>query len=334
MKNAWSLIRPPSSASTAQINPSGSIRLAVLFASLALAACIEPGEQVADVEWVPEIANPSYPMGEGPVVLVDAAHGNYHTIDGSFTSFASLLTADGYAVHSADEPVSRELLDRADVFVISNPELDGEDAAWTLPTPAAFTPGEINVIEQWVSEGGSLLLIADHMPFPGGVEKLADAFGVIFLNGFALPNTEDSALLTFTRSENSLAEHTITRGHSDDESIESVMTFTGQAFRAVSDVQALMLMPDDWIVVLPIEAWEFDDDTPRVSARGLMQGGVLHHGSGKVAVFGEAAMFTAQVYFHEDELFRMGLNHPDAGQNAQFVLNVLHWLSGLLDEAA
>ncbi len=45
-------------------------------------------------------------------------------------------------------------------------------------------------------------------------------------------------------------------------------------------------------------------------------------------------MFTAQVYFHEDELFRMGLNHPDAGQNAQFVLNVLHWLSGLLDEAA
>ena len=86
MKNAWSLIRPPSSASTAQINLSSSIRLAVLFASLALAACIEPGEQVVDVEWVPEIANPSYPMGEGPVVLVDAAHGNYHTIDGSFES--------------------------------------------------------------------------------------------------------------------------------------------------------------------------------------------------------------------------------------------------------
>jgi hypothetical protein len=29
---------------------------------------------------------------------------------------------------------------------------------------------------------------------------------------------------------------------------------------------------------------------------------------------------------------RMGMNDPEASQNAQFVLNVLHWLSGLLAE--
>jgi hypothetical protein len=26
------------------------------------------------------------------------------------------------------------------------------------------------------------------------------------------------------------------------------------------------------------------------------------------------------------------MNHPDAAQNAQFVLNVLHWLTGILPE--
>ena len=57
--------------------------------------------------------------------------------------------------------------------------------------------------------------------------------------------------------------------------------------------------------------------------------GFLNHGSGKVAVFGEAAMFTAQV----GRGGPMGMNDPEAQQNSQFVLNVLHWLTGSLPEA-
>ena len=71
--------------------------------------------------------------------------------------------------------------------------------------------------------------------------------------------------------------------------------FFGQAFRFVTAVQPLMYMPDDWEVLMPIEAWEFSESTPTVSAKGLIQGGTLNHGSGKVAVFGEAAMFTEQL---------------------------------------
>ncbi len=29
----------------------------------------------------------------------------------------------------------------------------------------------------------------------------------------------------------------------------------------------------------------------------------------------------------------MGMNHPLAKQNAQFALNVMHWLSGILDQS-
>lgn len=47
-----------------------------------------------------------------------------------------------------------------------------------------------------------------------------------------------------------------------------------------------------------------------------------------VAAFGEAAMFSAQVGSDREP---MGMNDPEADQNYQFVLNVMHWLSGLLE---
>jgi len=157
---------------------------------------------------------------------------------------------------------------------------------------------------------------------------MADEFGIVFLNGFARKSLNEGGTMSFTRSSGLLADHDITRGRSESESIESIRAFSGQAFRYATAVQPLMYMPDDWVVLMPVEAWEFSESTPTVSARGLVQGGVLQHEAGKVAVFGEAAMFTAQVNANGP----MGMNHPDALQNAQFVLNVLHWLSGSLPE--
>jgi hypothetical protein len=60
----------------------------------------------------------------------------------------------------------------------------------------------------------------------------------------------------------------------------------------------------------------------------------MRFGSGRVAVFGEAALFTAQSYVLDGVTRQMGMNHPSAAQNAQFVLNVMHWLTGLLDGLA
>ena len=50
--------------------------------------------------------------------------------------------------------------------------------------------------------------------------------------------------------------------------------------------------------------------------------------SGRLAVFGEAAMFSAQVA--GPDRMPIGMNAPMAEQNYQFVLNVMHWLSGLM----
>jgi hypothetical protein len=62
----------------------------------------------------------------------------------------------------------------------------------------------------------------------------------------------------------------------------------------------------------------------------MSHGALLTFGKGRVAVFGEAAMFTAQV--SGEQRRPMGMNMPTAAQNPQFLLNVMRWLSGLLPE--
>ena len=80
----------------------------------------------------------------------------------------------------------------------------------------------------------------------------------------------------------------------------------------------------------PTNFWMHKADTSRIPVTGWYQGAVLRLGKGRLAIFGEAAMFSAQVDGPHREPF--GMNTPEAKQNPQFLLNVLHWLSGLLDK--
>ena len=66
----------------------------------------------------------------------------------------------------------------------------------------------------------------------------------------------------------------------------------------------------------------------RVSMDGWSQGAVLKVGKGRVAIFAEAMMFTSQVYTPTGR--KMGLVSYGAEQNEQFLLNIMHWLSGLI----
>jgi hypothetical protein len=91
----------------------------------------------------------------------------------------------------------------------------------------------------------------------------------------------------------------------------------------------LLILPEGYTLFLPEVAWVFSESTPRIPAVGLLQGAVVRHGQGRVAAFGEAAMFSAQLAGPKKT--PMGMNDPTAGQNYRFALNLLHWLSGRLD---
>ena len=283
-------------------------------------------QQVPDPDFDPPIPHPEFEPGVGPVVLVDAAHNNFHTADGRYGAFARLLERDGYVVESNEQPFTRAVLARGAVMVIANAIADENVEDWVLPTPSAFTPGEIEAVVDWVSRGGSLLLIADHMPIAGNAEALAAAFGLRFYNGFAFDGS-GSGQMQFSRSSGTLRSTPVSNGRNRGERVDSVATFTGQAFRVDPgvDAQPLLVLPEGVTVWLPPEAWVFSDSTPRVPGAHLLQGAIVRHGEGRVAVFGEAAMFSAQLAGPNRQ--PMGMSRPEAAQNPQLVLNVIHWLT-------
>ena len=303
----------------------------VVLAGLGLGYAV-PGttQQVADVAFNPVIETPEYQAGRGPKVVIDAAHLNFHTADGGYAPFATLLRRDGYVVESNQDPFTPETLRRAGILVIANAMHAQSEADWApLPNLSAFTDAEIVALEKWVREGGSLLLVADHMPLAGHAEALAAAFGIRFQNGFALDDARRGTI-TFRRSEGSLPANVIVDGRRPDERVEFVTTFTGQAFRLdpTLDAEPLLICPDGYTLFLPEVAFKFSDSTPRIPAAHLLQGAIVRYGQGRVAVFGEAAMFSAQR--SGPDKTPMGMNAPSARQNYRFALNIMHWLSGAL----
>ncbi len=96
-------------------------RLLVLLSLGAfLAIGTAAAQQQADTLFQPAVSNPAYAPGAGPVVLVDEAHHNYHTVEGRYQAFASVLRADGYVVRPSARRFDSDVLDEADVLVISN----------------------------------------------------------------------------------------------------------------------------------------------------------------------------------------------------------------------
>jgi hypothetical protein len=174
------------------------------------------------------------------------------------------------------------------------------------------------------------------MPCAGAAASLAAAFDVTFLDSFAVEgfdadgkrNAAFGKPTIFRTADQSLHSHAIVDGRTPKESVTSIRTFMGQAFRASSAAEPLLVLPSTFIALTPKKAWQFGPDTPRIPVGGWFQGAVMRVDSGRAAFFGEAAMFSAQV--GGPARLPMGMNAPGAEQNVQFVLNVMHWLSGVL----
>ena len=311
-------------------------------AAILLAAATAAAQQVPDRDFRPPVPRPAYAPDAGPRLCLDEAHHNFHTLADRFWAFGELARRDGYRVAPSRVPVTAQALAACDLFAISNAQ--SSDLPWNrypTPTPSAFGDDEIAALRAWVEGGGRLLLIADHMPLAGAAARLAAAFDAQFTDGFAYksaPAGADSAAemaaretpTLFRREDGTLAAHPILAGRDSTERVTQVRSFTGQAFRLLrGDLVPVMVLPADFIVLMPRYAWQFDSTTRRIPAGGWVQGATRRLGRGRVALFGEAAMFSAQVAGPQRR--PMGMNAPGAEQNPQFTLNVLHWLSGLLD---
>lgn len=281
--------------------------------------------------------NPSAPEEDSTVqriALVDAGHRNFHTLSSTLAPLGELLRGEGWQVRSYEDSFQASGLEGAAVLVVSN-ALHGDDADdWTNPIRSAFTPEEVVAVQRWVEGGGGLLLIADHMPFPAAAASLARVFGVRFTNGFAFdsaalflpsPCVRAQDIHVFRREDGTLGNHPVIRAQDGRPRVDSVGTFTGQAFTVEGPATPLMIFNATSVSLYPDTSWVFRDDTRRESVAGWLQGALLEVGEGRAAFFGEAAMFTEQQCGGS---VPMGWNAPPAAQNADLALNVMEWLAG------
>ena len=294
--------------------------LIVLATALFSAPIVLISQQQADPTFDARVANPAY-TSTRPKVLFDEAHNNFHTPTGRYKPFADLITNDGYVVSSNKQKFERSVLQGHHVLIISN-ALPSSDAASGVPV---FAEDECTVVRDWVRDGGALLLIADHAPAGGAAANLGAVFGVDMSKAFTGDpvNFErkrlDVSWIVFSRENGALGSHAIMEGRNQNERITRVMSFTGQSLKGPTASTALLKLSDKAYDVLDLNAPERAQIVPAI---GRVQALAMPFGKGRVVVFGEAAMLTAQNV-------NFGMNYPGL-DNRQLALNVMHWLSGLL----
>lgn len=279
-------------------------------------------QQVSDTGFQPPIAKPAFAKGAGPVIAIDEAHNNFHTKDGRYLTFASLLERDGYHVIASKSEFLGDALKPIRILVIANALSRVNPAKWERPVAPGFTDEEAVVLEKWVREGGSLWMMIDHFPMPGVFEPVTRAFGLKFLDGYVVEEPA-SGPLVFSKGKGTLKQHAVTEG------VNSVATFTGSAFQMPNGVP-LLEFPAGPVSLMVERAGAVTPETRRIPVKGWLQGGLMRHGKGRIAVFGEAAMFSAQLAGPNKA--PMGMNAPVAKQNPEFLRRIALWLSGSLGE--
>ena len=300
-------------------------KILVLFLSASLVfSCKETPLASADNDFDVTLPNPTYSTNK-PKILFDEGHDNVHKTNGTYKPFATLVKNDGCEVITTDKQITNEVLSGFDIYIIANARGKGE-----LNDFPAFTERECSTIKEWVSNGGSLLLITDHFPMGSAVEILANKFNVEMQKGMVQDSvyhdksSTDESQLEFSRENKLLADCDITKG------IDKVITFTGQSIKCKDSCISFLNLSDVAYDMSAKTEVLKDGDNTRVnvtfnnpqSAKGRSQGLALKFGKGKVIVLGEAAMLSAQLT-RDNSKFGMNVN-PD---NKKLALNIIHWLA-------
>ena len=306
------------------------LAISVLSATLLCTPTLVFNQQLSDPNFNATVAKPAYTK-KHPKVLFDEAHFNFHTAGGRYKAFSDLITNDGYRVTANKQKFSKPSLNGYDILVIAN-ALGATAPSDPQASMPAFTDDECEVVREWVRNGGSLLLITDHQPTGAAAENLAKQFSVEMSNSTVIDPAESNHLkgyfevnLEFRRDNHLLIDHPITQGRETTERVNRVVTFGGQSIKGPVESAGLLKLGETAIEILPSKQ--------RVSVAGRFQAIAMKFGKGRVVVTGEAGMLSAQLVAAEEgaqPTSPWGMNFPGV-DNRQLALNIVHWLSGLLN---
>jgi hypothetical protein len=83
----------------------------MIFISLSIHA-----QQLGDTSFKPKNTMRTFATSQSPVVLLDEAHHNFHTMDRRYRPFVDILESDGYLVEKQTEKFTKTTLARAAIF--------------------------------------------------------------------------------------------------------------------------------------------------------------------------------------------------------------------------
>ncbi|KAA3658925.1 MAG: hypothetical protein DWQ04_23640, partial [Chloroflexi bacterium] len=224
-------------------------------------------------------------------LLIDQGHNNWYSLasgdEWSYSGFASALSTDGYDI---EETTS---------FPITYEELSSH-AAYIIPlAQISPTSQEIQAMQQYVADGGGLLLIADWGgTFSDPSQSLANVFGVN-LDANIVYDYDDyvgGQYYWVTYDNGNFSSHTIMSGLNRVQSYASTAMLPGSAS--------------------PLIVTDYDASPPNRAVAVS-----LHYGQGRVVILGDS-----NYHFDENNSYpNTGLNIDD---NEQFAINIVDWLVG------
>ncbi|MEO6730804.1 MAG: hypothetical protein ABIN01_06280 [Ferruginibacter sp.] len=294
----------------------------ILLVLVAFVPLIPLAQSVPDKSFHYVLQKPQYQPGAGSYIAFDEYHNNPHTLKGVYFPFNKLVGADGYVVQPVREEITSALLKKFRIYVTVNATFDAEN--WDLPVQSAFKETEVDAIYEWVKEGGSLLLITDHMPCGGSANLVASRFGFHLINGFALRNDRKPEI--FSKAAGTLQANILTT--TPGATVDSIRIWGGTGFTIPKKATIISSLGAGYTIYTPTKVANIEypiaDSVARVPGKGFVNGAFMKYGKGRIIVFGDSAPFTAQLQGISSD--KRGMNHPDASQNVQLLLNIIHWL--------
>jgi hypothetical protein len=292
-------------------------------------------QQINDSSFNTIVAQPAYKT-VAPRVLIDAAHFNLFS---SFTNriepLTKLLKADGYELDTATMRFSKNLLSDHEIVVILTAQGASPESDSTFFS--AFTDSEVDALYSWIKNGGSLLFGLDHSPYNYAGQKLLKRLGV----GISFGVVEDSvyseagiekgpdtrrATLVFSMENGLLGNHPIISGRNSDELIKKIAISSGQSLKP----------PKGGSVILKLSSTAYNGGVGFLPAYrkplGTYNASAVAFtlGAGRVVITADCSMWTAQLVTLNNSWVEFGMARKDL-DNRQFVLNVMHWLSHLIN---
>jgi hypothetical protein len=267
----------------------------------------------------------SCPAPQDTRVVIDQTHDNLHEVfegQQTYLAFYELLVDEGYPVDlwESSEPIEETWLTLvgcpAWLCGIEVPRADIDVLVFPLPLLGMRNAFYQSFVEQWVAEGGALLLIGDHWPNMRAVNPMAELFGARFRltdsivgDGVShcVPGETSCPVgqLTFLPTDNVF----VPMFHG----VEYLTTYAGTSIESLgADIEA-------WVTTGEMGFQTIGTQTPRNNEIVV---GLIRHGDGVVVLAAEAAMFSCRQWPGFPVGWCPDDPSPAGDYNDNFVLNM------------